>query len=125
MARRSREELDEIVRRELPGHHVVTGPGAAGSPVADAAPPPREAPDAGTPDLDTLRRKYLREPGRPGGTTADLRAAEAPAADAGAAPDDDQIVAVAPDEGPDPWDRAVRPKSVVIDPEGRIIGSQG
>jgi hypothetical protein len=129
MARKSREELDEIVRRELPGYHVA--PQAAPDPRADGAIPARRAaPDAGTPDLDTLRRKYLRNPGAGGQTAADELAGGNPGPDAGDAgragdADDDQIVAIAPDDHPDPWDRAVRPKSVVIDPDGKILGAQG
>ncbi len=129
MARKSREELDEIVRRELPGYHVA--PQATPDEGADAAVPARRAaPDAGTPDLDTLRRKYLRNPDAVGQTAADElaggnRGPDAPTPDDGGDPDDDVIVAIAPDDRPDPWDRSVRPKSIVIDPDGKILGAQG
>jgi hypothetical protein len=124
MARKTRQELNEIVRREMPGYHVV-------EPAAEAAPADaaglrveRAAPDAGTPDLEALRMKYLRRPDEPGQTIAD----QEPPAGVGAAPaegDDDQIVAVVPDDREDPWDRAARPKSVVVNPDGKIIGAQG
>lgn len=126
MARKSREELNEIVRRELPGYHVAPQPEPGAE--ADAAMPAgRAAPDAGTPDLDTLRRKYLRNPGEGGQTAADeLGAGDPGLAERGIEDaDDDQIVAIAPDDRPDPWDRAVRPKTVVIGPDGKILGAQG
>lgn len=129
MPQMSREEVASIIDREMPGYHVVS----PDEPLpADAEPAGgADAPDAGTPDLDQLRRKYLHNPGAGGGTAADraeAAAAAAPGADsADDAEDDtvdDEIVAVEPDDRTDPWDRAKRPKSVVVGKEG-IIGSQG
>jgi hypothetical protein len=70
--------------------------------------------DAGTPDLERLRQKYL------GRGTASVQARP------DATQDEDAIVSVEPEEVQDPRDRAQRTKSVVVSGRAkRIVGRQG
>lgn len=114
MARRTRQELEAIVRQQ-----------AAGFRLAEEAPPTdrwsdRSPAEAFTPDLATLHHKYLGGSDNPGPADSLGRNEAAHNSDGY----DEEIVAVIPDTD-DPWDRAARPKSVVISSEGEIIGSQG
>ena len=66
MAKLSKDEQQRIVEREMPGYRVVErrtrGGGAAGD--AQSADARGAAPaEARSPDIDTLRRKYLGEEG--------------------------------------------------------------
>jgi hypothetical protein len=58
MAKLSRDELQRIVERQMPKYKLAETPDAPGA--ADGA-TTRAKPEGQTPDLDTLRRKYLRE----------------------------------------------------------------
>jgi hypothetical protein len=115
MAKLSEQEIDEIIKRDAPGHRVVQY--QAGEDAAQSLAKPDEA----TPDLDALKRKYLGEDASNEGSE--------PAADArDAAGDDveDQLVAIAPESSPSPWDHGSRPKVVVISgKDKKIIASQG
>jgi hypothetical protein len=133
MARMSKEELEGIVERDLPGY-TLASPEAADAERSIQAEPD----DVGT-DIDSLRVKYL------GTNQADEEDA-APRAKRNPAPrnrtqrkkkgahaeekadesTDDELVAVQPKDAADPFDHAVRPKTVVISGEdGKIVGSQG
>jgi hypothetical protein len=152
MAKLSRDEVKEIVRRDVPGTRVVE---------TDPAADPRKlraAPDLDSPDLDALRAKYLgnagappaedaagagedaaEAPGAPEAPEARAGTSEAPAeaaAEPGASVDGDdgdddddddvEIVSVAPEQPAEPWDRGARPKAVVVSSkEKRVIGRQG
>lgn len=121
MARLSRKEIDEIVKRDMPGHRVTRR-----APAQDAL---RTGvhPDEGTPDLAALRRKYLGD-----GDDVDEHAADEGRAVAGpdAIPEDDdledEMVTLEPTVRTDPSDRGSRGKTVVISGrDKRIIASQG
>jgi hypothetical protein len=121
MAKMNKRELEEIVKRDMPGFDVVSRePIDAGQ---DAPTAPAEA----APSIDQLRRKYL------GDDAADAtdEAADSPPArrrGAKAAPNtDDEIITVRPSAGSaDPFDHASRPKTVIVSgKEKRVIGSQG
>ena len=120
MAKMNKRELDDIVKRDMPGFDVVSREPAEAA--ADAASVPAEA----APSIDQLRRKYL-------GDDAAEEAADSPdsppAKRRGAKDEpntDDEIVTVRPTGPADPFDHAARPKTVVVSgKEKRIIGSQG
>jgi hypothetical protein len=114
VAQLSQDELKEIVARDLSGYRL-----ADTSPAVDAQSSVRAAPEATTPDIEMLRRKYL-------GPEATAKGAEVSFGVGGDATTDDSIVAVQPDTTPDPWSRSARPKAVVISgSEKRVIGAQG
>jgi hypothetical protein len=127
MAPMKREEIEEILQRDMPGYRLVRR-GLAPRGGLDARPLLAQG---GTPDLDTLKRKYLRDKYRAvDATISETGEAESEASDASNSPDtlgdEDEIVAVEPETAPHPWDRASRPKVVVISgKEKRIVGHQG
>jgi hypothetical protein len=120
-----KEDLERVVRRDMPGYRLARK--AKPRKGADAR-RARPASAAGTPDLDTLRRKYLARGtgsrGTAGAADATRRAASIrrPADSDG----DDEIVAIEPEAASHPWDRAARPKAVVVSArDKRIVGKQG
>jgi hypothetical protein len=118
MAKLTPEEIEEIVKRDAPGHRVVPLP-----PQADAIPRATRS-DEGTPDAAAIREKY----GQQGGEAHDGESAGAPAADAPAGEEEteDTMIAIAPDSPSSPWAHGSRPKVVVISGKDRkIIASQG
>jgi hypothetical protein len=134
MARMSKKELEGIVERDLPGYKLA-------SPEASDADRPMQAEpdDVGT-DIDSLRQKYFGTDESEGndnpGTQRNAPARSRAQRKRGAAGKDehdkprpntdDELVAVQPKESGDPFDHAVRPKTVVISGEdGEIVGSQG
>ena len=137
MAKMKREDLEQIIARDLPGYKV-----ARQSKVEREAEPatrsasPRDLADGGSggggsDHLAELRRKYL-------GVAADDEedddvqgAADTAGSnpgyhtDASAADDDEEeIVAVEPETSNHPWDRSARPKAVVVKNK-KVIGVQG
>jgi hypothetical protein len=117
MAKLSKEEIEEIVERDMPGYKVVQHEEGTDE----------RAPEAGVdevaPDIDTLREKYLGKTENPGheADTSPTTDADDDEADA-----DDAIVAVQPNETADAFDHAARPKSIVVSgKDRRVIGSQG
>jgi hypothetical protein len=114
------DELDATVQAKLPGRRVVRRPARAGS-AADAA-AHRLPVDVETPELAVLRAKYLRR-AQPGVGDA-TRAGESPTpADGG--PDDQDAIVEVEREGADPSDLSSRPKSVVVNRRGDVLGAQG
>jgi hypothetical protein len=117
MSKFSRQQLEEIVKTKLPGFHLTEE-----EPEMDA--PSTTPPEARTPDLEALRRKYLRS--QVDGTTHD---------DPGSAPArssrgrssriGDQIVYVEPDASRGLRHRGAGTKAVVIDDDGEITAFQG
>ena len=125
MAKLSKQEIEEIVERDMPGYKVVQHE----TPDADERAAERNA-DQVAPDIDTLREKYLGE------SENSAAESENPGHEADASPEtaaddagdnaDDAIIAVQPKEAGDPFDHAARPKSVVVSgKDRRVIGSQG
>jgi hypothetical protein len=120
MAKMARKDLERIVRKEMPGYRLARKP-KPGRAAADArASARRAAPEARTPSLDALKRKYLGADAAPapkkatrGADTKKRRGA-------------DRIVAVEPESAAHPWDRAARPKAVVVSgKDKKIVGRQG
>lgn len=122
MPKMSENDLEKIISRDAPGFELARP--------ADATDerPLTGDPEDTAPDIDALKRKYLRNPdvdvegGNPG---PEYEAESADAADASEA-DDDEIVALRSKDPADAFDHVARPKTVVISGEDqRIIGSQG
>jgi hypothetical protein len=124
MAKLSKQDLAQIVEQQMPKYKLADTPAA---PAAADGTKTRAKPDGQTPDLDTLRKKYLREKflsDAPGGGYRDGEPNGQPAADA--ADDDTEIVLVEPKTAPHPLDRGSRPKAVVISKrQKKIVGEQG
>lgn len=124
----TKDDLDRIIRRDMPGYRVARGyrPEARKADVAADAPAA-----AATPSLDTLRQKYLVS--KYLSRDSDWQAARSDAArsveshdERAKADEEDIIVPVEPEQAVDPWDVGARPKAVVISGrEGRVIGHQG
>lgn len=114
MARIPKRELEQIVKRDLPGYRLLSRGGemdALGS---------QPEPDEIAPDIGALRRKYL------GGGDAETADGETDAAEDAGPNTDDEIVVVQPDRPADPFDQQARPKTVVVSGKSkRVIGSQG
>jgi hypothetical protein len=114
MSKLTTEEKDRIIRRDLPGYRLVQ------QSIEDSAADPLESarlqPEAGTPDIRELRRKYF-------GSVDEF--ANGPDASAvNAENDDDAIVNVESENKFDALDRGGRAKAVVIT-NGKVTGSQG
>ena len=140
MADLTPEELEAIVARDMPGWRVRQG-----TPSADAIPSPRQVQaDAVTPDIDTLRRKYLGGAATQAASGDDVAGGVADSVSAaseaygdeahevagtiqGASDDAGEVlVVVEPEAEPDAYHQGPGPKGVIISSrEGRIIGSQG
>ena len=127
VAKLSREEIQQIVERDAPGSRLVER-------VPDEDRLARATTGAGavyvddeTPDLLTLRRRYLGDPAPD--DHGDAAGVELPVdgesnEDSNAV--DDEIVLITPPGPADRWGRGPGPKSVVISGrERRIIGWQG
>jgi hypothetical protein len=124
MAKLSKEDLQRIVEQQMPKYKLAETPSAPGA--ADGA-KTRAKPEAQTPDLETLRKKYLRETflsDAGGGGHEGVEPNGQPAADA--AGDDTEIVLVEPKVVPHPLDRGSRPKAIVVSTtQKKIVGEQG
>jgi hypothetical protein len=122
MAKMARNDLERIVRKEMPGYRLTRRP-KPGRAAADArASARRAAPEARTPSLDALKRKYLGADAVPAPKKATRGADTRKGRGRGA----DRIVAVEPESAAHPWDRAARPKAVVISgKDKKIVGTQG
>jgi hypothetical protein len=111
----TRDELEAIVARDLPGYRLADQQPA---PDPQFSVLPAVPAEDDTPDIETLRRKFLGP-----------EAMSTPAPDTEQAPEDvaeDLVVAVQPAASADPWSGAGRAKTVVISGrEQRVIGSQG
>jgi hypothetical protein len=130
MAKLSREEIEHIVERDMPGYKVVEHQEGVDEREVQAAP------DEVAPDIETLRQKYLgdadgaREESNPGNDADDTTENSADPNRDDANDDDDStedsIIAVQPKETADPFDHVGRPKAVVVSgKDRRIVGSQG
>lgn len=119
MSKFSRQELEEIVRTKLPGFHLTEE-----EPPVDAS--STAPPEARTPDLETLRRKYLRSQVH---VTVNADPVEAPTRSvrgrSSRSGTGDQIVYVEPDAPRGAHHHGAGAKAVVIDDDGEITAFQG
>jgi hypothetical protein len=114
MAKMSRNRVEEIVAKELPGYRVLSKP----SEEIDSRPVRRQA-EASSPEIGQLMRKFGIDEDNEvdSGWSTDAR----PNGDAV----DDEIVLVEKMNPIDPLSRAHRPKAKVISERGTVKGSQG
>lgn len=116
MARLSSKELDQIVKRDMPGYSVVH---RAARGVDRRAKP---GPDEVAPDISKLRQKYLGE----SEAEADVMSRPRRGASRRTQNTDDEIVVVQPKRSKDAFDPPSRPKTVVVSGKSkRVIASQG
>jgi hypothetical protein len=125
MAKLGREDRDRIIKRDLPGYRVVEQRQSEADESADTTTAPVR-PEAGTPDVAELRRKYF---GSSDSAADSVSTGHNPGSNPGSNPggfeeDEDEIVRVTPESVADPLDRGGRAKSVIISREG-VKGSQG
>ena len=127
MAKLSNEEMQRIVEQQMPRYKVCV-PDAAPAAADAGGTATRAKPEAETPDLKTLRKKYLRDKflgTTDNGLDQTGEPNPQPATDAGA-DDDTEIVLVEPKTEPHPLDRGSRPKAIVVSTtQKKIIGQQG
>ena len=124
MTKLSKDDLQGIIEQQMPKYKLTDTTSVAGA--LDGA-RTRAKPEAQTPGLETLRKKYLREKflTNPGGGHEDDEPNGQPVADAGG-DDDTEIVLVEPKVAPHPLDRGSRPKAVVVSStKKKIVGEQG
>ncbi len=131
----SREELNEIIERDVPGTRLVETS-------HDADPRVVRAPaDLDSPDIDTLREKFLGRskkkanvspvrasaPGKRRAAKSRDVAKPTPARSSPGDDDDDvEIVTVTPKRPVEALDRGARPKAVVVSSKAKkVIGRQG
>jgi len=129
MAKLTADEIERIVKRDMPGYRVSTKSSAGRDEAArdsrNAARPESASETDQTP-FDALRSRYL-------GDAAWEEETESPevdleiASDAANGNDDDaEIIAVEPEQAAHPWDRGARPKAAVISTKSKkIVGQQG
>jgi len=111
MPRMTREQLQQIVSKELPGKRIV-------GERSDIDTRQQPAPEGSTEELPDLLREYGIRPSEQASSSDSAR----PNGDI----DDDAIVAVEDEHVSDPWRSESRPKAVVISGRTkRVIGQQG
>lgn len=121
MAKLGKEDRDRIIKRDLPGYRVVEQRKSEADESADTATAPVR-PEAGTPDVAELRRKYF---GSSDSAADSVSTGHNPGSNPGGyEEDEDEIVRVTPESVADPLDRGARAKSVIISRRG-VKGSQG
>jgi hypothetical protein len=137
MGKLSKEEIEEIIERDLPSYQVVKESAEEDVDNRDDFSRHRDSAkhsslsDAISPDLDTLRQKLrgrsrTRVDSSLGGlnSLSNHKADDVGDADDNAA--DDTIVAVRPKKSRNPYDAGYRTKAVVISGRSkRVIGRQG
>jgi hypothetical protein len=112
MARLTQRELEEIVKRDLPGYRIVRRSGEET--------PTHAEPDEAAPPIEELQKKYFGEEEGGAGSDAPNPGNER------AESTEDEILTVEPEQAVDPYDHSARPKTIVVSgDERRIIGSQG
>lgn len=127
MPKMTSEEIDEIVKKDLPDYHVAKQIGHSAA--HDSVSRPRV--EGSTPDIQALRRKYLPQEYRNRVTSATDSPPNVGDAGLGSSAGsdekpDDEIIAVTPNVSADPWDRSARPKAAVISgADKKVIGQQG
>lgn len=132
MAKLSKEEVEEIIERDLPNYQIVR---QSGEDVVDRddfsrfrdSGRQRSISDATSPNLDTLREKLKQRGERL--ENSDRNSLDHMSDDIGEADDavaDDMIVAVRPKKTDSPYDTGYRTKAVVISGRSKkVIGRQG
>jgi hypothetical protein len=122
----AKRELEEIIARDVPGYKLARQHAAQDYPSIE--------PDESSPDIESLRAKYLGSEAEQDFGALDgvdhLQHEDNPGpageVAAGDADSDAMIVAIEPEAEADAFDAATRPKTVVISGRSkRVIGRQG
>jgi len=122
MAKMKKEQIARIIAKELPGRRLAQTSASTDARRSQAAP------EATTPEIDTLIRKFgltpdSALPGADSGLRNSRRAFRQETSNGDTV--DDEIALVEKADTADPLSRANRPKATVISSNGKIIGSQG
>lgn len=129
MLKLTTEDIATIVKNDMPGYHLsAESEQRLENPDSEIAvdTAPLAPIEESTPDLQTLREKYLHieAPAVSSEQVAEIAQNVIDAVPAVEA--EDEIVAATPNESAHPWDRSARPKAAVISgAEHKIIGRQG
>ena len=115
MGKLSMDEKDRIIKRDIPGYRIVENPSEEAE--SDALEQSKAQPEAVTPSIKELRRKYF------GLADEWANGPDSSASDAGG-DGEDEIVVVQPENKSDALDRGGRAKAVVIS-NGEVTGMQG
>lgn len=115
MGKLSKDEKDQIIKRDIPGYRIVEN--SSEEVASDALEQSKPQPEAATPNIKELRRKYF------GLADEWANGPDTNPSDAGG-DDDDEIVVVQPENKSDALDRGGRAKAVVIS-NGEVTGMQG
>jgi hypothetical protein len=124
VAELSDRDLDKIIKRDMPGYRMARRTKATDERAREAEP------DARSPDLDALRKKFLGKDATGADELSTDAAVEAVDADEPAtveeADADETIVPVEPEAPRDPTDQRSHSKvAVVSNRDQKVIGSQG
>jgi hypothetical protein len=123
MERIPEDELERIIERDAPGYTLARPREGEDERVV------RAEPEETSPDIETLRKKYLgdaesADAADDAGESANLDSEDAESPTENTA--EDEIVAVRPKKPGDPYDQPARPKTVVVSgKDRRIVGRQG
>ena len=122
-----KELLKQIVNRDLSGYKIsdrsIHNEDDGGLESMDSGSRQTQA-ESSTPDFKALRRKYLHQDDSSESIASDNESYANESVDSGE--DQDEIVAVEPETGTNPFDRVSRSKAVVISgSEKKIVGEQG
>lgn len=122
MAKLSKKAKEEIIKRDLPGYKVAA---AGHSDEIDAL---WAAPEASSPDLDALRKRYLGTNSPTGNASGEAEVDTPSHAGAGLDEEEleDEIVPVEPEAESDSTDRRSHVKvAIVSGKDGKVVGTQG
>lgn len=124
MAELENKELERIVRRDMPGYRLAQSEKNLADDRTTGA---EVTPDAVSPDLETLYRKYFGSAAAEDvAGYADNRPTAAGRIERTLDADTERIVTVEPEYPRDPLDRGARAKAVIVSTEQkRVIGFQG
>jgi hypothetical protein len=128
MVKLSDEELQQKISEQLPGQQMIRRESAAVSSGMDTSDytQRRASADAVTPDVETLKRKYLGASFGAPTASMPMTGARPETADVSAEPETEFVVTTPTvDTEFDTFDPGPGPKAHLIDENGNIIGQQG
>jgi hypothetical protein len=114
MAKMSSSKIEEIVSKELPGYRALARPNNAIDTTRV-----RRQPEASSPEVDRLMRKFKID------ADDDVDFTGSPDGVPNGGVTDDEIVLVEKVNPADPLGRGNRPKAKVLSESGKVTGSQG
>lgn len=125
MAKLSNEEKSKIIQRDMPGYKLVDRSEQSESANKFSNADSTSAkPEATTPGLKDLRRKYFGEDASEEASDSHTSSKNSNPGTDNSDSDEDEMATVVPENSRDAFDRGGRAKSVIIS-GGKIKGSQG